>query len=109
MISSFSLKIDGKKINIPKRFWNDLVGLDLYKVIINKKSLRQRKNENSRNLLKAYVTLKFPALVMAAPFSSHGSDLKNVVALQPSDGLSVKVEIYCAIVKSLLMTDSLYS
>ena len=37
MISSFSLKIDGKKINIPKRFWNDLVGLDLYKVIINKK------------------------------------------------------------------------
>ena len=29
MISSFSLKIDGKKINISKRFWNDLVGLDL--------------------------------------------------------------------------------
>lgn len=37
LISSFSIKIDGKKINIPARFWNDLAGFDLRKVIVNKK------------------------------------------------------------------------
>jgi len=37
LISSFSLKIDGKKIDISKRFWNDLVGFNLEAIVINKK------------------------------------------------------------------------
>lgn len=37
MIKSFSLVIDGKNINVPERFWNDLPGMYLEKVIINKK------------------------------------------------------------------------
>jgi hypothetical protein len=37
MIKSFSLTIDGKKIHIPERFWNDLPGMYLEKVVINKK------------------------------------------------------------------------
>ena len=37
MISAFSLKIDGKKIDIPSRFWNDLVGFNLKAIVVNKK------------------------------------------------------------------------
>lgn len=37
LLSSFSLKIDGKKVNIPERFWNDLVGFNLHKIVVNKK------------------------------------------------------------------------
>ncbi|MFK7911239.1 MAG: hypothetical protein AB8F34_11665 [Akkermansiaceae bacterium] len=37
MIKSFSLTIDGKKIHVPERFWNDLPGMYLEKVVINKK------------------------------------------------------------------------
>jgi hypothetical protein len=37
MIQSFDLTIDGKPVKIPARFWNDLPGLDLQKVLINKK------------------------------------------------------------------------
>ena len=50
LISSFSLTIDGKKISIPARFWNDLPGLDLEKVIINKKI----KTENDRWKLQEF-------------------------------------------------------
>lgn len=37
MIKSFELTIDGKKISIPERFWNDLPGMYMEKVVINKK------------------------------------------------------------------------
>ena len=36
IISSFDLMIDGKKIPVPPRFWNDIGGLELEKVIVNK-------------------------------------------------------------------------
>jgi len=41
MIQSFELTIDGKPVKIPARFWNDLPGLDLKKVIINKKLITE--------------------------------------------------------------------
>ncbi len=37
MIKSFDLTIDGKKIPIPARFWNDLPGMYMEKVIVNKR------------------------------------------------------------------------
>jgi len=37
LISDFSIKIDGKQIKIPARFWNDIAGFDLKKIVINKK------------------------------------------------------------------------
>lgn len=37
MINSFCLTIDGKKIHVPERFWNDITGLHLEKMIVNKK------------------------------------------------------------------------
>ena len=37
VISAFSIKIDGKEIKIPARFWNDIAGFDLKKIVINKK------------------------------------------------------------------------
>ena len=37
LISGFELQIDGKNIPVPAQFWNDLAGLKLEKIIINKK------------------------------------------------------------------------
>lgn len=37
MIKSFDLTIDGRKVSVPERFWNDLPGLYLEKVAVNKK------------------------------------------------------------------------
>ena len=49
MITSLSLKIDDKKITIPERFWNDLIGLDLNEVVINKKPTTPQERINLAN------------------------------------------------------------
>ena len=36
LISSFELRIDGQRVEVPARFWNDLAGLSLEKLIINR-------------------------------------------------------------------------
>ncbi|MBK1830733.1 hypothetical protein JIN77_08350 [Verrucomicrobiaceae bacterium R5-34] len=36
LIRSFTVTIDNKEIKIPARFWNDLAGLELHKIVINR-------------------------------------------------------------------------
>lgn len=58
LISSFSLKLDGKKITIPERFWNDLPGLNLRAVVINKKPATVREEQELEDLTNSLWTPK---------------------------------------------------